>query len=245
VTVSASPAASLEVPKAADLVAERIRRQIVRGELAQGEWLPRESELMAQWKVGRPALREALRVLESEGLIRVLRGNIGGAVVQAPSIAAAARSAAIVLQVERIPLRDIYDARLILETAAAHRAATVATEAGLADLEALLAAEIDCVDDATRWALAAVRFHEGVVQAAGVRTLALFSDMTSEIIDQHQVSVVSDSRSVSADDRRRASRAHAKLLQLLRAGDAKRVQAHWHAHISELNGRYFDEAGER
>jgi DNA-binding FadR family transcriptional regulator len=231
---------TVEVPKAAEVLADRIRRQIVRGELVQGERLPTEAELLMRWKVGRPALREALRILESESLVRVQRGNVGGAVVQVPSVAAAARSAAIILQVEQIPVRDIYEARLVLESGAARRAAKLRTPATITELDRLLVEETACVDDPVRWALAAVRFHEGVVQAAGVRTLELFSDMTSEIIDQHQVRVVADPSTEDAADRRRASRAHAKLLRLITSGDATRAHDHWHAHIHDLNVRYFD-----
>ncbi|MCW2622090.1 MAG: Transcriptional regulator [Frankiales bacterium] len=228
----------LHVPKAADVVADRIRRQIVRGELVAGQRLPTEGELLLAWQVGRPALREALRILESEGLLKVQRGNVGGAVVQVPSAAAAARAAAVVLQVEQIPLADIYGARLVIETGAARQAATSATPEALAELERLLAVEQSCVEDPRAWALAAVDFHEGVVHAAGLRTLSLFSDMTSQIIDDHQVEIVSEAHS-DVDGRRLASRSHAKLLRLVSAGLVQESQEHWHDHISGLNARYF------
>src|SRR5207245_2326520 len=59
----------VRVPKTAELVARSLRRQIIRGELGQGEALPSESALMEQFGVSRPTLREAFRVLESESLI--------------------------------------------------------------------------------------------------------------------------------------------------------------------------------
>lgn len=237
----------LHVPKAAEVLADQIRRQIVRGELAQGEALPPEAELIARWQVGRPALREALRILESESLIRVRRGNVGGAVVQVPSVAAAARSAAVILQVENTPLRDVYEARLALESGAAERAARVADEATVAMLQELLDAEEACVQDAGAWASAAVRFHEGVVHAAQVRTLTLFSDMIGELIDEHQHTVAAAPATDVSSERRRASRSHAKLLRLIAAGDAERARKHWHIHLQETNARYFpgDDPGGR
>src|SRR6476661_7873987 len=73
------------VPKMAELVAAQLRRKIVRGELAEGEALPAESALMAEFAVSRPTLREAFRVLESESLISIRRGARGGARVQLPN----------------------------------------------------------------------------------------------------------------------------------------------------------------
>src|SRR5256885_7189092 len=73
---------SVRVPKAAELVAGHVRSQIVRGELSEGDALPPESALMEQFDISRPTLREAFRILESEGLITVRRGARGGARVQ-------------------------------------------------------------------------------------------------------------------------------------------------------------------
>lgn len=83
----------VRVPKMAELVAAQLRRKIVRGELAEGEALPAESALMAEFAVSRPTLREAFRVLESESLINVRRGARGGARVQVPEGTVAARYA--------------------------------------------------------------------------------------------------------------------------------------------------------
>ncbi|MCU4183439.1 FCD domain-containing protein [Acidiferrimicrobium sp. IK] len=228
------------VQKAAEVLAERIRRQIVRGELRQGETLPPESELLERWGIGRPALREALRILESEHLIRVMRGNVGGAVVRVPSVAVAARSAAVILQMEGTPLPDIYRARLAMEPGAAYEAARQADGGAIARLEELLAREQSLVDDPRGWASAAVRFHEGVVAASGIRTLCLFADMLSEIIDEHQAIAVSvQTGTEGSANRSRATRSHARLLALVRAGSADGARQHWYRHIEEINSRYF------
>jgi DNA-binding FadR family transcriptional regulator len=66
---AASLVAGIRVPKAAELVAAKIRRQIVNGELAEGTALPPEAELVSRYGVSRPTLQEAFRILESELLI--------------------------------------------------------------------------------------------------------------------------------------------------------------------------------
>ena len=86
------------VPKTAELVAAYIRRRIVRGELQRDDALPPESALMEQFSVSRPTLREAFRILESEGLITIRRGARGGARVQVPTTEVAAGYVGLVLQ---------------------------------------------------------------------------------------------------------------------------------------------------
>lgn len=75
----------VQMPKAAEVVAADVRRRIVRGELRADDALPPETELMSQFGISRPTLREALRILEAEGLVAIRRGARGGARVQAPS----------------------------------------------------------------------------------------------------------------------------------------------------------------
>ena len=81
----------VRAPKTAELIAGRLRRQIVRGELKEGDTLPPELALMGQFGVSRPTLREAFRILETESLICVRRGARGGAQVTAPELSVAAR----------------------------------------------------------------------------------------------------------------------------------------------------------
>ena len=62
-------APSFRVPKTGELVAQRLRARIIRGELAEGDSLPAEGALIEEFGVSRPTLREAYRVLETHGLL--------------------------------------------------------------------------------------------------------------------------------------------------------------------------------
>src|SRR3954452_19976117 len=119
----ADVSAPVRVPKTAELVASHLRRQIVRGELKEGDALPPETALMEHFGVSRPTLREAFRVLESEQLISVRRGARGGARVHAPDGDVAARYAGLVLQFRGATLEDVYDARKAIELPAVRRLA--------------------------------------------------------------------------------------------------------------------------
>lgn len=105
----------VRVPKTAEVVAEAIRSQIVRGEIHEGEALPSESELMANFGVSRPSLREAFRILESEQLIEVRRGARGGALALRPDISVAARYLALLMQFDGVLLSEVFKARALIE----------------------------------------------------------------------------------------------------------------------------------
>src|SRR3984957_8614630 len=119
VTTVSSPAAPIgtvvRAPKTGELIATHLRRQIVRGELRTGETLPAESQLMEQYGVSRPTLREAFRILEAETLISVRRGSRGGARGVAPDASVAARYVGLLLQMRGATINDVDEARMIPE----------------------------------------------------------------------------------------------------------------------------------
>src|ERR1700726_3433330 len=122
----------VRVPKMGELVASSLRRQIVRGDLAEGDALPSEPELMQQFGVSRPTLREAFRVLESESLISVRRGAHGGAVGHVPNGDVAHRHAALVLEHRGETSGDVYEARGVIEPACVAQVARSRTQKQLA-----------------------------------------------------------------------------------------------------------------
>src|ERR1700734_4530962 len=143
-----SGAQQLRVPKAAELLAARIRGQIIRRELKEGDALPAESELMETFGVSRPTLREAIRVLEMESLLRMRRGSRGGALVTAPDPRVAARAVGVLLQLRGVSLRDIHEARTMIEPMAArHIAESRDSRAALEILHAHNEAGRVCVRD--------------------------------------------------------------------------------------------------
>ncbi len=88
---------TLHVPKAGELLADQLRRRIATREWRDGDQLPPEQELTVLLGVSRATLREAFRILESDGLASVRRGMYGGVVVRVPSPAGPARQLAVLL----------------------------------------------------------------------------------------------------------------------------------------------------
>ena len=119
-TVSAPPppvsrVAFVRAQRIPELVASDVRKRVLRGELKDGDALAPEAELMVQYGVSRPTLREALRILESEQLITIRRGGIGGALVRRPDVNVAARQFSLVLQDKGCTMADVQRARMVIE----------------------------------------------------------------------------------------------------------------------------------
>jgi DNA-binding FadR family transcriptional regulator len=225
---AASEPVNVRVPKTAELVATHIRRQIVKGQLQEGDALPSETALMLEFNISRPTLREAFRILESEGLITVRRGARGGARVQEPSSEVAARYAALVLQHRGATLEDVLKARLIVEAPAARVLASRRDRVSVANK---LQDRLDSLDPTEP-----AKFHEFnalVVELAGNETLMLLTSMLEQISSAAAVSFSREHRAEEPKLERSARRARQKLIDLIRAGDADGAEKLWRDHLTE------------
>src|SRR5262245_42216381 len=232
----------VRVPKAAELVAARIRRRIIRGELKEGEALLPESELMAEFGVSRPTLREAFRILESESLISVTRGSRGGARVHPPDIRVAARFAGLFLQYAGATLEDVQMARVVVEPPAARMLAERRDLEATGRLRELIAREAQVLDDGHAFAELSTRFHELLMELAGNQTLALVVGMLHDIIEMH---VESSMERLDVDANKRAVRSQEKLMELIEAGEADRAEQHWRNHVRNAARAALDVPGRK
>jgi len=236
-------AAGVRVPKAAELVAAKIRRQIVDGQLAEGTALPPEAELVARYGVSRPTLREAFRILESELLVVVRRGVKGGALVRTPSVEVAARSAQALLQYRGATLADVHQARIMLEPPAAAILAERRDPDAIAALVAAHEQEVAArTDEEVR--LLGGGFHHTVVEQAGNRTLSLLSVMVQQIIDLQtaRLQVLEAKRKARRRHRSQGHDDHARLLELIRAGAATEAERFWRQHLERVKDWLLDES---
>lgn len=228
-------------PKMAELVAADIRRRIVRGEIPNGGTLPREGELTEHYGVSRPTLREAMRVLEVESLIVPRRGSREGALVRAPSTEVAARYTSLLLQYRGATYGDMYELRLILEPPAAAMLASASPET-LDELKLAYDEEEAVLEDGDRFFSVSARFHERVVELAGLTPLTIFAEMASDLMErQHSRSSGRNEPEPSRLTRaKRAHRAHKRFLDILEAGSATDAQAFWRDHLMAI-GKYYEQ----
>jgi DNA-binding FadR family transcriptional regulator len=182
--------------------------------------------------VSRPSLREALRILEAEGLISVVRGTLGGVIVHEPDERMTARTAAVVLQARNVPLADVYEARRVLEPAAVRVVASSrGHRAAAAELRALVARQEQVIDDPEAFGRANARFHERLVQLAGNQTLGIVAEMLSEVVARAVTAVSQAAPGGDSATRRRGIRSQERLLALVEAGEAAEAEEHWRRHM--------------
>jgi DNA-binding FadR family transcriptional regulator len=243
VTTERIPAArigtALRAPKTGELVATHLRRQIVRGELRPGETLPLESQLMEQYGVSRPTLREAFRILESETLISVRSGGHGGALVVAPEVSVAADRVGLLLQLQGATINDVYEARMISEPPCAGLLAQHRTDADLEkltqvvdELKAEVTARQPFIPDPHVWASLTYRFHELIMEGCGNKTMALQGAVLRDIVATHLRAKLAWRDDNDTDERfQQAIRSYTKLISLVRAGNAAAAEKHWRSHM--------------
>lgn len=227
-------ASTVRVPKAGEMVASHLRRQIIRGELREGDQLPQESVLMEEFGVSRPTLREAFRILEAEGAITVRRGVRGGARVQVPEIGVAARHVGLLLQYRGTLLSDVYEVRAVLEPAAARMAARRRTSADLARLSDALDRQRETMAEPGGAFAADAEFHRLIIELSGNETLGVLAGMVTSIVrDGDRAYRESHDRPHEQELAKLALRAHPLLVELLRKRSGEEAEEHWRKHLAE------------
>lgn len=154
-------------PKMSKQIANRIADQILGGDIQPGDRLPTEKEMVAEFAVARTTVREALRLLESQGLVVVRAGAGGGPVACRPQFASLGNTLKLFLQLEGANLSDVIDTRLTLEPVVAQQATPRITEDRLDELQAALDSMRTSPDDYDNFVEKNALFHAIIYTAAG------------------------------------------------------------------------------
>jgi len=215
-------------PRVAEIVAAKLRDDILSGRLKEGDVLPSQESLFGEFGVSPPALREAIHILETDGLISVRRGNVGGAVVHLPTAERTAHMISMVLQARSATPVDVSAALMHLEPICAGMCA--AREDRMTEVLPYLECEIDKqtaqFDDVSQYVPNARRFHETLVSRCGNETMILLIGSMELIWSAHESSVWNEDGEPApmADKTRRAAlRDHQRLLDAIRDGNSARA----------------------
>lgn len=215
-------------PRLAELIAGVLRERIMRGDYPDGEHLPKQEHLLEEFHVSKPSIREALRVLETEGLIHVRRGNQGGAVVHRPQSHDAAYMLGLVLQSRHVGLADVGMALLQLEPACCGLCAERPDRDVLAAQLAALHQQAEAsIDDDIAFVEHMRRFHEMLVDECGNETMKTVVGAL-EVLWSAQEHAWAHSAAGTIDYpgrdlREQGLHAHARIIQLISEGDSHGV----------------------
>ena len=201
--------------KASERVAQDIVRDIVRRGLGTGDRLPLEAAMVEEYGVSRTSLREALRLLEVQGLISLKPGPGGGPVVGTVEPSHLARTASLYFHLSAATYGDAMATQVLMESTCARTAAMHPDRAELMApwLEQYLPADTPVYRDLT------TGFHGAVYQAAANSVLTLLTQAVTHIVTQHVVMNMDpvELRGQIVDE-------HAELARTIAAGDADRAE---------------------
>ena len=157
--------------KASERLARQIAQEILSDGPRDGAMLPAEGDMAVKYEVGRSTVREALRLLETWGVVRVKMGRGGGPETQTPTARNLAYHLAVVMQFDGTTLADVLDVGKSLDLWVAARAAEFMTDAQVLELGETVRGLVESVHDRDAFEHFNTRFYE--VLANGCRNQAL------------------------------------------------------------------------
>jgi len=204
-------------------IAEQIKESILDGRLKADDRLPTEHDLADQFGVSRPTIREALKRLAAQNLIRSRRGPTGGTFVRRPTEeevrANLITEATLLVSFGEFDLPDIAEARHKLEVLCGRLAAERRDEASLEALEAELETQRERNLSDEDFCASDVRFHRALVDASGNPVLQFVMSTVIEALQPIENMVIFKFR-----DKKKIIRQHEQIVKAVRSGDPDRTE---------------------
>ncbi len=217
--------------RASGEIVAQIERAIFGGQLAPGDRLQSERELAEQFGVSRITVRDALRVLEARGLVRVKVGASGGAFVSETNLDQVAESISTMIRLKRMTLSELAEARTVVEAATAELAAQRADHAAVTQITATVESGRRVVRERDSHLMASMDFHVAVARAAGNEVLYATVRAYHELI----VGALRDMRDPRSA--RATQKYHEEILDAIRKRDADAARAAMLEHLAEFEKR--------
>ncbi len=235
-TPSPLPALSLEpirVPKSSDVLADQLRRHILKGVLTPGSLLPAERDLVSQTGLSRGSVREALRLLEAEGLVVTRPGRSGGSVACQPDDESLAKYVSLFVHGRGITLIDLLQTRETLEPSLAALAARNRTADELRELEERTRGVEEAFDDVPRYLAENVKWHCAIATASHNELLRAFMVAISSMV--YKASAIQDF--ATPDVRTVVIKAHRRILAAIADRDAEAAHRRMARHLAALTSQ--------
>jgi len=217
--------------RASGEIVSQIERAIFAAELSAGDRLQSERELAEQFGVSRITVRDALRVLEARGLIRVKVGAMGGAFVADANTDRVAESISTMIRLKRMTLSELAEARKVVEAATAELAAQRADAASLSRLQQNVERSRPLLREPMTHADASMDFHVELARAARNEVL----EATVEAYRELLVPAIRDLRDEKSG--RATQKAHEELVEAVRRHDSEGARDLMLTHLADFEKR--------
>ncbi|MFI6832436.1 FadR/GntR family transcriptional regulator [Kribbella sp. NPDC050241] len=200
-------------------IVEQVEDALARGDLAPGHRLPSERELVAQFAVSRSTVREALRVLESNGVVRSRPGDPNGPEILPFSQSALRKQLVRLARVDELTLAELIGFRMIMDGAAIQVTSRLRTPEQLADIEETLVAMRAAIDvDFAAFSEADLAFHDVIAQVSRNSLIQTCNEVVRGVV----LSLISDKIAHASNSRAlmlESLQHHAEVVEAIRAGD--------------------------
>jgi DNA-binding FadR family transcriptional regulator len=226
-TLAIAPAGGIRRrAKRSELVARQLAAYIIDADLASGTSLPSEKELIEIFGVARTTIREALRLLETRGVIRIRTGPSGGPVVRRPKLSDLGESLSLMMQFSRASLEEIMHARTLLEATTARLAASIIDDGQISRLRDVSENLAGAINDDARFGLENIEFHDIIARASGSTVLRIFLASINNISDARNSGVT-----YTPKFRREIVQDHNEIVEALAAHDANAAEQAMIRHL--------------
>ena len=216
--------------KLSEMIAAQILDDITTQGLTEGAPLASEAAMLQMYEGGRASLREALRILETNGLISIKAGPRGGAVVGSVDPVQFGRMSSRYFQMGGATIRELIEARLILEPAAAALAARRRDPEAMQRLcDWLDAADEANLTDDTAYLTEAHDFHSLLLSMSGNVVLDLITLAMKDVFNSRVRSAI-----YPPNARKRVRAVHREIAQLVLDGKAEEAEEVMRLHLEEF-----------
>ncbi len=226
--------APVETQRACEVIYEQIKEKILSGELKPGDKLPSERAMMEMLHRSRPSVREALRMLERGGFIRIVPGSRGAQILE-PTTNGVEQSLSNLMRSKKITTKEMADYRRVNDVVVSEWAAKRRTQEDIEAIDAVLEKSSQVLDDYQKFVALDPEFHYLIAQAAKNEVACI---MTQVLSASMQESLNLRMEQLTEEERKRRCEAilslHRSIAQAIAQGDPDKAKEMTSRHLDDM-----------
>jgi GntR family transcriptional repressor for pyruvate dehydrogenase complex len=225
------PFQPVKTGKISERIARQIKDTILSGSMKSGDRLPPERELVEHFQASRISIREALKSLETSGLLAIKPGS--GAFVAEINSKPMSESLSSILRIQKTSINELTEARIILEPSIARLAAERMTDEDALKLEKNIEETMKMVRSNSPAPVQNIEFHSLIAESTHNPVITLSMRTMLGVVEEMTLQLT-DNLPKRIENSRHAASYHNKILKALREKDSQRVYELMLKHIFEI-----------